>query len=358
MPYFSNYANGPQIWCDITSGECDLGDSLSRIVCAEINILSCASNDPSNPCSTAVVNNGLLLCDCGDSVNCDLCGSDLPYFNPVLGDDDLYFQFQQIDNINGQDPAGLFLPFGDSFGFVNGFVKDCCSGDYVLDGLGSPKSIVAYSGGDNFVGVFPERDYQGNVTWLNLQSIRIDVGLLLIDLLAQFPSGGGCFTLEFVFNYGDIGTRYSLCTEPFTLVDCPEKKPTLLLRGDYPARDCFNYYYGTEAIGAGSFSYVGQYRLPAVLEQTNFEITKEVVGPRSRPVSSEIVENFDLRSYRVPNRVARIVANILSASSVYVNGFEYISEGEVSKNNELGKTWFIETKLSRIRCQKILSCPS
>jgi hypothetical protein len=356
MPYFSNYADGPLIWCDITTGECQTGDNYSRIVCGEIDILSCASNDPANPCSLAVVNNGILLCDCGDSVNCDLCGSDLPYWNPVLGDDSLYFQFQQIDNIDGQDPNGTFLPFGSASGFVNGFVKDCCSGDYVLDQLGNKKSITAYSAGDHFVGVFPEYDYQGNPTWLNVQTIRIDVGLLLIDLLAQFPDGNGCFTIEFVFNYGQPANAYALCTEPFLWNDCPDKKPTVLLRGDYSGKDCFNYYYGSEAVGTGTFNYVGQYRVNGVLEQTNFEITKEVVGPRSRPVSTEIVENFDLRTYRVPNRVARIVANILSAATVYANGFEYIAEGEVSKNNETGSTWFIEAKLSRIRCQKILSC--
>ena len=359
MPsYFDNYADGSQIWCDITTGECDLGDSLSRIVCAEINILSCGSNDPSNPCSLAVVNNGTLLCDCGDSVNCDLCGSDLPYFNPVLSDDSIYFQFQQIDNMDGQDPFGTFVPFGEPNSFINGFVKDCCTGDYVLDNLGDPISITAYSGGDDFVGVFPNYNYSGNATWLNLQSIRIDVGLLLIDLLAQFPNGDGCFIFEFVFNYGNTPNRYSLCSEPYKWNNCPDRKPSVLLRGDYPSLDCFNYYYGSEAVGSGTFNYVGQYRVPGVLEQTNYEITKEVVGTRSRPVSSEIVENYDLRTYRVPKRIAGIVANILSASIVYANGFEYIAGGEISKNNETGLTWFVEAKLSRIKCQKILSCPS
>jgi hypothetical protein len=359
MPqYFNNYADGPQIWCDITTGECEFGDSLSRIVCAEINILSCGSNDPSNPCSLAVVNNGTLLCDCGDSVNCNLCGSDLPYFNPVLPDDSLYFQFQQIDNINGQDPDGSFYPFGFGSGFINGFVKDCCTGNYIVDQFNIPRSITAYAGGDDFVGVFPNYDYKGNVTWLNLQAIRIDVASLLIDLNAQFPNGNGCFIFEFVFNYGIPSNRYSLCSEPFQINDCPDRNRTVLLRGDYPSRDCFNYYYGTEAIGTGNFNYVGQYRVPGVLEQNNFEITKESVGPRSRPVSSEIVENYDLRTYRVPQRVAGIVANILSASVVYANGFEYIAGGEISKNNDTGLTWFVEAKLSRIRCQKILSCPS
>lgn len=357
MPtYFSNYADGSLIWCDTTAGECSVFDEKSRIVCKEIEIIACGSNDPSNPCSLAVVNNGTILCDCGDSINCDRCGNDLPFYNIVNEGDDLFFQFQQIDTLNGQDPNGSFSFGWGDFGFINGFVKDCCTGDFVLDSLGNPKSIIAYSGVDRFVGVFPTYDYLGVPTWKNIQTIRIDTALLYADLIAQFPGGNGCFILDFCFNYSNPSSRYCLCSEPFKFNPCPEKKSTVLLEGEYTGFDCFRYYYGTEAVGNGNFSFQNQYRVEGSNEQQNFEIAKEFVGSMMKATTSETIENWLLRTNRVPNRVARLIANILSAPEVYADGYSFIADGEISKNNEIGSQWFIEAKLKRISCNKTFSC--
>jgi len=357
MPYFNNYAENSNIWCDI-SQNCELETPKSRIVCGEINILQCGgTDDPNNPCSLAVVNNGMILCDCEDSWNCSPCLSDLPYQNPVIPGDDLYFQFQQIDNLNGQDPNGSF-PYGwGDFGFVNGFIKDCCSGDFLTDSFGVPISVINYSS-QYFVGVFPVTDYKGDTTWQNIQQIVIDDLLSLQnDLLNQFPDGGGCFYFDWCFNYDDIATRYCLCSEPYKFVKCDDT--TILLEGVFPRMDCQRYWYGDGAamVGNGTpITYRNQYRVKGSLELQSYELAKEFVGTLQKTTTSEMNENWLFRTAHVPVRVARMIANIFAAQEVFANGFSYVVEGEIPKNNDLGTHWFIDAKLKRINCSKTYSC--
>lgn len=352
MGYFINYSINSKTYCDQSSDCGDIDDIESRIICKEVEILDCGDGDG---CDLAVVNNGLILCSCDTSFNCNLCGNDLPYWSPVLDDDILVFQFQQIDNFNGQDPNGSF-PYGwGASGFANGFVKDCCSDQYILSG-GNPKSVTNYAT-QSFVGVYPVYDYAGNVTWKNIQQIEIDLKQLYIDLNAQFPNGGGCFVFEWIFNAANPVSKYSFCSEPYKFDPCPDKSETFLLEGNYKTTDCFKYYYGDEFVGNGTpFTYYNQYRLPGFIEQTSFEISKEFVGTRLTTVSSEVIEKWTLKSKRIPRQIAKILTNILAAKNVYVNGVEYISDGEIPKNNEVGNQWFVEAQLRKINCSKTLAC--
>ena len=349
--YFESYQFGNEVFCDISNEECVISDTTSRIVCKEFEILECGGGI----CGSAVINNGLILCECTDSWNCNLCGNDLPYFNIINPGENMVFQFQQIDGMNGNDPNGLF-PYGwGTGGFVDGFIKDCCNGEYLEDGLGNPVSLTDYAT-KTFVGVFPVTDYIGNTTWKNIQMIEFNTAQLYNDLIAQFPDGRGCFVLEFCFDLG-LASEYCFCSEPYVFNPCPNEKTTILLEGVYPEFDCFRYYYGTQLIGNGTpFAFYNQYRVEGAFEQTSFAITKEFVGTKLKTTTSEIQENWILKTNRIPQRVAKLMTNLMNAESVFVDGIEYVVDGEIPKNNEIGNQWFIDVAFRKIDCSKTYSC--
>ena len=147
--------------CDITdeftySETCV--DPHSYIICKELQILDCGSGD----CDVAVVNNGLYLCDCGDSWNCHLCANDKPYFNPVEQGDELTFQFQQIDTINGIDPNVPPVSGWDS-GFVTAEIWSCCDDEEPI------ATMITDFATQYFVGLYPVYNYNGSVDFFSIQ---------------------------------------------------------------------------------------------------------------------------------------------------------------------------------------------
>lgn len=352
MGYFTNYQINSTSYCDQSTSCGDIDDINSRIICQTISILDCGTGDG---CDLAVVNNGLTLCSCDTSFNCNLCGNDLPYWSPVISDDKLVFQFQQIDNLNGQNPLGSFSYGWGNSGFANGFVKDCCSDQYITSG-GQPKSVTNYAT-NSFVGIFPVYDYAGNITWKNIQQIEIDLKQLQIDLNAQFPNGNGCFVFEWWFYYTQPANKYSFCSEPFKFDPCPDKSETLLLEGVYTTTDCNGFYYGDEFVGNGTpFNYYNTYRIPGFIEQTSFEISKEFVGPKLTTISTEVIEKWTLKTKRIPRQIAKLLTNILASKNLYIDSREYICDGEIPRNNEVGNQWFVEAQLRKINCSKTLAC--
>ncbi len=348
--YFESYQTGASVFCDQSVG-CEFEDSLSRIACREITIVDCAG---SGPCDLAIVNNGLLLCDCEDSVNCYRCANDRPYWNPVNKGDELFFQFQQLDKVNGQDPAGPFGDWGPA-DLAFGRIKDCCTDEY-LGGNGNPTPITNFAI-TKFVGVFPVRDYKGEITWKNIQTISINTEGLINSMNDWFgPNWDGCWVFEFCFNNG-APDEYCLCTEPFKENKCGAVKDrSILLEGVYKSEDCFGYYYGSETVGTGTFSYRNEYRVFGSLEQTSFLIEKAFVGTFPKATSSTLSENYQFRTWPIPGRIARLITNILSAKNTFVDDVEYTSEGEVPKNNEEGSQWHIDTVLKRVDCSRTYSC--
>lgn len=355
MGYFNNYQINSTSYCDQSPSCGDIDDIFSRIICKQIEILDCGNGDG---CDLAVVNNGLTLCSCDTSFNCNLCGNDLPYWSPVIQDDKLVFQFQQIDNFNGQSPSGSFnYAWGPIGGFCDGWIKDCCSNNYIMNGL-NKVSVTKYAT-QSLVGIYPVTDYAGNVTWKNIQQIEIDLHDLYSDLFAQFPNGNGCFVFEWWFGLPNPSTKYSFCSEPFKFDPCPDKSETLLLEGVYTNTDCFGFYYGTDfVVGNKStpFQYYNTYRIPGFIEQTSFEISKEFVGPKLTTISSEVIEKWTLKTKRIPRQIAKLLTNILASKNLYVDGREYICDGEIPRNNEVGNQWFVEAQLRKLNCSKTLAC--
>lgn len=351
MPtYFNSYKNGSDVYCDASVDlTCEFVDSLNRTNCGEFMMVDCTGD---GPCDKLTVNNGLLLCDCGDSVNCQKCSTDFPYFNPVQTDDTLFFQFQQLDVASGQNPAGPFGNWGPDL-FATAFAKDCCTGEY-LGGNETPTELSSIAD-HPFVGVFPVRNYKGEITWKNIQSISFSVADINAAMLAYFgPTWNGCFTLEFCFE--GPTEPYCVCSEPFQVDSCPETSATVLLEGVFPDRDCFGYYYGDEAVGNGTFDWENRYRVAGSIEPTTISIEKDMAGPQRKSTGVDMNQNWLFRTKGVPFRVAELIGNILSARDVYANTIEYKFDGEITKNNDTGLQWYMEATLQKLKCQKSYSC--
>lgn len=339
----------------------------SRMRCTNLIIDNCSGGAPGGgtgglqgDCYSAYINNGLILCDPEDSWNCHLCPNDLPYFSPVMIGDPFMFQFQQWDPINGQ--SGSINPntgtWGQNAGWgtmVQGYVYDCCTdaliGANVLD-----FSI------DDFVGVYATKLYNGTEEYRNIQQIKLDLQLIYNAGIALNPNWDGCFYIKFFFFDSNNNPITELTTEPYKFLEC-NPEDTILLEGVNSKKDCFGFFYGdpvsnpNQWLGIGTpFQYRNVYRVKGSFELVSFEIEKEFVGNRETTVTSSLSEIWQLRTSRVPSRVARLISSLLSSTIVYVDGIDYVADGSVTKNNDIGSQWFIDAKLKKINCSKTSSC--
>lgn len=357
MAYYTSYKdNQGIIYCDQSPVNC-VGSTIDishRTICNTFNMVS--------SCGLIGPNAGsMLLLDPNNGWNCNLCANDLPYNTPVSVNDDLYFQFQEIDNINGQNPNQVGI-CGWGNGLCDVYAKDCCTNAYLEEpgNPGFPMPLWAYSS-DYFVGVFNVPDYKGNPFYKNIQGIKIPLDVLYTDFKAQFPNSD-CFYLEFIFNRGTLATpiNISYYTNPYQFTN--NCLSTLVLQSTFTSTDCNGHYYGNQIIDFSGqtvgtvFPHNNYIRIPAIVERTGFSISKEYVGVYPKVTSSQLQYNYQMNSYRIPEQVAVYISNLLTGQYVYANGIEFLIDGEINKNNETGSQWFIEANMRQIDCSKTFSC--
>lgn len=350
MGYYPTYQFNNTLYCDQSNASCTPSDLQHRTICFDLRVLDCSGN-PDNPCGLAVTNGGLYICDPSQSWNCNLCPNDLPFSNVVDQYDVLKFQFQQIDNLNG-----LNGPFNYGWGyqadpnvFCAGYIRDCCTGNIIEKSPGVNLEIMDIVGDVDFVGIYNTTNYQGITTTSNIQQIYLKMELLKPYLVA---AGTDCFYFEFLFDVP--GLMYGFYTEGFQLTRCDD---TVLVEGFYTGKDCFGQYYGDDFEGIGNFGpYYNQYRLRGYLEMDSVSIQKEFVGTQERTVSSQTVQKYILKTHRLPMQVVKLLTNLLSAPVVKVDGVEYVVDGDLTKNNDVGNQWFLEIPLRRNNCSQTFGC--
>ena len=355
----NSYLDGDTFWC-YEAPVFNYEYTRNRIVCSNLIIDACAGGGLPGDCTATVVNNGLILCEPEDSWNCNLCGNDLPYFTPVRDTDPFMFQFQQWDYVNGQSPSinPISGVWGQGAGWgasVNGAVYDCCT-DAVIGG-----DLPSYAI-QQFVGMYEVVTYNGLGQWTNIQQISLDLAAIKNAGESQIVNWDGCFYIKFFFYDSNGQVIREFTTEPFKFEKC-DPDNTIFLEGVNSKKDCFGYYYGNPAanpnnwIGIGvPFQYRNTYRVKGSFELVGFEINKEFVGIRQFTANTETSENWFLRTNRVPPRVARLISAILASDIVYVEGLDYIASGTITKNNEIGNMWFLESQLKRVQCSSTNSC--
>lgn len=357
MGYYTSYQDPVtgSIYCDQTSSVCtSFTDSLTRTVCTEINPISCSGG-----CTTAVINNGLILCNTDSSWNCNLCPNDLEYYNPVKEDDVLSFQFQQNDIVN---TIGKLPSFISGWGAAcDVFLRECCTGE-VMEVGGSPQSLTAYTS-NYFVGQYynPVQNQSASTWFKPIQAIEIPISTpILNDFHAQFPNSN-CFYFQFDFFLD--GNAVTLFSEPYRLENC---KDTLIIESKYRKFDCNGYYYGditnrTALLGGtpyigNPFFYSNQIRVPAYLELKSFTEKKDFFGNLNFTKMSQLIENYKFTTNRIPIKVATLLANIMAGEEVYIGNGTFYSDGEITKNNDTGNQWFMEADLKRTNCTTTFTC--
>lgn len=330
-----NYQLNNRIFCEVPSpGDC-FGDGYT--ICRTLDLLNCSD------CPGLVINNGLLLCDCGDSWNCRLCANDRPFWNVVNDNDEICFQFQQPDKVNGVDPNA---PGVNGWGtWANFKVFRCCDDTEILKVTPS----AAY------VGLFEQTNYKGDSTFTSIQQICFSVGQI-IDLGFGDFSSDHCFYFKFYFGNGEEVFE-EFCSEPFKLNSC--KNSTVLLEGVYPdtVLDCFGYFYGLPVWSVGTpFRYSNKYRVRGSFELNSIEIEKQLVTKYLKAVSSSKCEVYNLKTFGLPEEVTRLISEIYASRDLYVDGLLYQLDGNVEKNNDTGSQWFLESTLKRCDCFPDFSC--
>jgi hypothetical protein len=354
MELFDSYRVANVINCDVTE-PCEYPDPNARILCVDIR------NTCGQDCTKLILENGLILCDCGDSWNCKLCLNDVPFWVPFETGDTIDFQFQQPDEIvgveceNGWLPTDLLVPGVTSFATFE--IRSCCD-DQALEITEEMFGVIAPN---HYVGNYTSIDYAGNQSTNPIQLIRFNLAAI-----QTYMVGAGldpCFYFLFTFTatrqcLGVTEATTEFCSEPFKMVPCSDGEKTQLVESVYPRTDCFGFYYGTNfTSGNGTpFAYSNKIRVPGSFERTNFTITKETIGATLRTTAAQYCETWLLRTSHLPETFVKYLVNVFTGRDVFVNGTEYQIQGEISKNNEIGSQWFLETTFERCECDKSLTC--
>jgi hypothetical protein len=345
-------------FCDLTSLTCEI-DPQTRLLCADISTL-CGSED----CSTLIVNNGIGLCDCGDTWNAECCGNDTPFFIPFQSGDQFDFQFQQPLIVTGGVSSGWSsdgtLDTRNSAAYFE--IRSCCTDTLVSVDESSWSDVVQ----SWYVGKYETTNLDGTITKTPIQMIRFNFEAIanLMKALNLEP----CFYFKFCFSKtsGKIQNPLNpanidcFCSEPFKLEPCLSgEKRSVLMSSLYSSTDCFGMYYGNQfvnTLGGSPFVYSNQIRVPAVFEQTNFQITKNIISSSRKTTSTEVCETWVLRSFPLPLRFMKLLVSVIAGRDVFIDSKEYNFQGEVSKNNEIGTRWFTEINFEYCECSKNLTC--
>jgi hypothetical protein len=342
---YINPNNPSEVFCDLTVIR-SCADPNTRLLCGTLQIF-CGSN---TFCSGLIVNNGLVMCDCGDSWNCDLCGNDTPFWIPFQNGDTYTFQFQQPQFIDSPTVGWS----GDNTGTnstARFYLETCCGREINIDDTTFARLVNR-----QFVGEFQTTQVGGNATISPIQQIEFD-----LYAIAEFLMELGfetCFSFHFCFE-DKRGNKECFCSEPFKLEVCGDKKQSVLIESEYSSTDCFGLYYGTnftEIWGGSPFPYSNQIRIPCAFEQTNFNISKNIIDTSLKTTNSQVCENWQMNTFPIPQRFAKLLATIVAGADIMIDGVEYQTSGEIAKNNEIGSRWWITIKFEHCECSKSLTC--
>lgn len=343
---YINPNNPSEVYCDLTVIR-DCTEPNTRLLCSTVQIF-CGSN---TFCSNLIVGNGLVMCDCGDSWNCNLCGNDGPFWIPFQNGDSYTFQFQQPQTI--VQPNDGWAANGTSWSSNAQFtITTCCGNEITIDDRTFGSIVI-----NQFIGEFQTTQVGGTATISPIQQIQFDL-YAIAELLISMGYDP-CFYFNFCFESKGGEEKQCFCSEPFKLEVCADKKQSVLIESQYSGTDCFGLYYGTnftQTWGGLPFPYSNQIRIPCAFEQTNFNITKSIIDTSQKTTASQVCENWEMNTFPIPQTFAKLLASIVAGADIMIDGVEYQTSGEIAKNNEIGSRWWTTIKFEHCECSKSLTC--
>lgn len=251
---------------------------------------------------------GNFMQDENDAWNCNLCGSDLPFYIPYVEGDIIPFQLQQTDNYNQPNSvitAGFFTTSLDPY-YIAVSLYDCC-GNQV----------------SKFIDEFSDSYHVGqSLATGSIQTWFVNTGL--------FPADLDCFRLKIeIYKINQISLEpeldKTLWTEYYKEVEgCGNLNDTSLIYSTYPNYDCNGNYYGTltNYLGSNNTPFYNSLRIFGTVEF--FGDTEAITeNDRNVVISKDITENYGIISGAVPPFYIKLLQQAVRGNYVTVDGVQY-----------------------------------
>jgi hypothetical protein len=243
-----------------------------------------------------------------DAWNCNLCGSDIPFYIPYVQGDVIPFQTQYADKYNQPNSvltAGFFTDNTEPY-YVKVNLYDCC-GNLITDNIAE----------------FSESYHVGqSLSTGSIQTWFVNTGM--------FTTGFDCFRLKVEFyklNQITLEPELdkTLWTEYYKAVeDCGNLVDTSIIYSTYANFDCNGNFYGTlqNYLGSNNTAFYNSLRIFGTVEF--FGDTEAVVeNDRNVVISKDITENYGIISAAVPPFYIRLLQQAVRGNYVTVDGVQY-----------------------------------
>lgn len=265
-----------------------------------------------------------------DFWNCNLCGNDERYEQPMIPGDEFYLQY----NINSTE-------FTDYYAFLFD------ANDEIIEmGFGTGIYFFQTTDGTNtYLNVRLTADsIPATCFYFKLFAFRCEINTTALTACeeAAVLSGQGAQEARLTCLIAQCDDYAEFYSEMYrkTNDDCEE---TILIESDYNGKyDCQNRYYGANE---SDERFILRVRIPGTIHQTDIDF--EVTEVNNRRRTSKMLESYLMRSEKIPDHVAVQVGLALAGQSYTVDGFEYKNPGKVSKNFDEGRMWILNVTMSR-----------
>ena len=284
---------------------------------------------------------GNLMQNFNDAWNCNLCGSDLPFYIPYVNGDIIPFQTQVTDLYNQPNDvlvAGFFTTTSVSH-YVQVSLYDCCGNEI-----------------SKYIDVFSDSYHVGqSLATGSIQTWFVNTGL--------FPSDLDCFRLRIeYFKINQITldpeTDKVLWTEYYKEVEgCGNLNDTSLIYSTYANYDCNGNFYGTltNYLGSNNTPFYNSVRIFGTVEF--FGDTEAIVeNDRNVVISKDITENYGIISGAVPPFFIKLLqqavrGNYVTVDAVQYQNFRYDSKPEDNRMFLLDLTFDKRCRLDNKQCR-------
>lgn len=265
-----------------------------------------------------------------DFWNCNLCGSDERYSQPMIAGDVMRVQIP----VNSVDytafKAYLYNADGDIIEDTNGI--DIIE---LTDGFTNRYLDIKLTADNITADCFYFKVY--------LFTEEIDSGVLETCTAAKILLGRGPkeAALECLIEQSDYEEYYS---EMYRMTN-DSCEDTLLLQGTYSRYDCEGNFYGSpQTTSDPNEQYELKIRIPATLEKTEYNFEETVVFNTRR--TSKQTDTLLLRTEKLPPYVVAQLALVFNSKNIIIDGVAYRGGTKLSKNFDEGRMWIISTTLT------------
>jgi hypothetical protein len=284
---------------------------------------------------------GNLMQNETDAWNCNLCGSDLPFYIPYVEGDIIPFQTQVTDLYNQPNDVLVagFQTSTSTTHYVVVNLYDCC-GNLVSD----------------FIDDFSDSYHVGqSLATGSIQTWFVNTGLLPADL--------DCFRLYIdYYKINQITLEPELDKRLFTeyykkVEGCGSLNDTALIYSTYANYDCNGNFYGTltNYLGSNNTPFYNSLRIFGTVEF--FGDTEAITeNDRNVVISKDITENYGIISGAVPPFYIKLLqqavrGNYVTVDAVQYQNFRYDSKPEDNRMFLLDLSFDKRCRLDNKQCR-------